>query len=76
MKFNEISLSSLSTFKAGTDVTPELLSEKNMLHKKGLPVVVLGSGEINIPLTIKVQRVTKGAKAKIEAAGGKVELIK
>jgi large subunit ribosomal protein L15 len=76
VKYNEISLSTLSTFKAGTDVTPELLSAKNMLHKKGLPVVVLGSGEISIPLTIKVQRVTKGAKAKIEAAGGKVELIK
>ena len=76
VKYNEINLSTLSIFKAGTDVTPELLSEKNMLHRKGLPVVVLGSGEITIPLTIKVQRVTKGAKAKIEAAGGKIELIK
>jgi large subunit ribosomal protein L15 len=76
VEYNEINLSTLSTFKAGTDVTPELLSEKNMLHRKGNPVVVLGSGEITIPLTIKVQRVTKGAKAKIEAAGGKIELIK
>ena len=76
VKYNEINLSTLSKFKAGTDITPELLSEKNMLHRKGSPVVVLGTGEITIPLTIKVQRVTKNAKAKIEAAGGKIELIK
>ena len=76
VEYNEISLTSLSKLKAGTQVTPELLSENNMLHKKGLPVVILGSGDINIPLNIKAHRVTKGAKAKIEAAGGKVELIK
>jgi large subunit ribosomal protein L15 len=76
VEYNEISLANLSKFKAGTQVTPELLSENNLLHKKGLPIVILGSGEINIPLNIKAHRVTKGAKAKIEAAGGKVELIK
>lgn len=74
--YNEVSLANLSKLKAGTQVTPELLSEQKMLHKKGLPVVILGSGEIKIPLTIKVHRITKGARAKIEAAGGKVELIK
>jgi len=75
VEYNEVDLSNLSQLKAGTEVTPELLNENNMLHKKGLPVVVLGSGEISVPLTIKVHRVTKSAKAKIEAAGGKVELI-
>jgi large subunit ribosomal protein L15 len=76
VEYNEISLTNLSKFKAGTQVTPELLGENNLLHKKGLPIVILGSGEISIPLNIKAHRVTKGAKAKIEAAGGKVELIK
>jgi large subunit ribosomal protein L15 len=76
VEYNEVSLANLAKLKAGTLVTPELLSENNMLHKKGLPVVILGSGEIKIALNFKVHRVTKGARAKIEAAGGKVELIK
>jgi large subunit ribosomal protein L15 len=76
VEYNEVTLTNLSRFAADTQVTPELLQEKNMLHKKGLPVVILGSGELKIPLKIKAHRVTKGAKAKIEAAGGKVELIK
>jgi large subunit ribosomal protein L15 len=76
VEYNEVSLTNLLKFKPNTQVTPELLGEKNMLHKKGLPVVIIGSGEINIPLNVKVHRITKGAKTKIEAAGGKVELIK
>jgi large subunit ribosomal protein L15 len=56
-------------------VTPEKLAELNLLHKNSNPVVVLGRGEISVPLTVKVQRVSKTAQEKIEAAGGKVELI-
>jgi len=37
--------------------------------------VILGRGEISVPLNVKVQRVSKSAKVKIEAAGGTVELI-
>lgn len=76
VEYNEVNLSALSKFKAGTQVTPEMLSENNMLHKKGQPVVILGSGEIKVALNVRVHRVTKGAKEKIEAVGGKVELIK
>ncbi len=76
LQYNEINLESLNRFKAGTQVTTELLAEQNLLHKKGQPVVVLGSGDLKVALTVKVHRVTKNAKAKIEAAGGKVELIK
>ena len=75
VEYNEINLNSLAKFKAGTEITPQLLAENEMLHKKGNPVVLLGNGEISNALTIKVHRVTKNAKAKIEAAGGKVELI-
>jgi len=46
-----------------------------MLHKNSNPVVILGRGEISVPLTVKVQRITKTAQEKIEAVGGKVELI-
>jgi large subunit ribosomal protein L15 len=75
VEYNEINISQLAKFDANTEITPELLAEQNMLHKKGNPVVVLGRGEISTPLTLKVQRVSKSAQEKIEAAGGKVELI-
>ena len=73
--YNEINVETLSTFRAGTVVTPELLAEKNMLHKNKNPVVILGRGEIKKALTVKAHRFTKSAKEKIEAAGGKAELI-
>ena len=46
-----------------------------MLHKNSNPFFVLVRGEVTRVLTIKVQRVSKSAKAKIEAAGGTIELI-
>ena len=75
VEFNEVSLEQLSRFAANTEVTNEVLLEANLLSKKNNPVVVLGNGEISVPLKIKVQRVTKSAKEKIEAAGGSVEIV-
>ncbi len=76
VEFNELNLEDLvEKFAANSEVTPENLAEMNMLHKPTNPVVILGRGEINVPLTVRVHRVSKGAKAKIEAAGGKVEII-
>lgn len=75
VEYNEVNLEQLERFPADTVVTPELLAQAGMLHKNGNPVVVLGRGELTRALTIKVQRISKGAKAKVEAAGGTVELI-
>jgi large subunit ribosomal protein L15 len=75
VEFNEVSLDQLSRFAANTEVTNEVLIEANLLSKKNNPVVVLGNGEISVPLKVKVQRVTKSAKEKIEAAGGSVEIV-
>jgi large subunit ribosomal protein L15 len=73
--YNEVNLEQLERFPAGSEITVDLLAQAGMLHKSGNPVVVLGRGELTRALTVKVQRVSKGAQAKIEAAGGKVELI-
>ncbi|MBW6472639.1 MAG: 50S ribosomal protein L15 [Anaerolineaceae bacterium] len=75
VEYNEINLSQLAKFEANSEVTPQILAELNLLHKNSNPVVILGRGEISVPLTVKVQRITKTAQEKIEAAGGKVELI-
>jgi large subunit ribosomal protein L15 len=75
VEFNEVNLDQLAAFKAESEVTPQTLAEARLLSHTINPVAILGRGEITIPLKVKVQRITKSAKAKIEAAGGTVEII-
>ena len=76
VEYNEINLDQLMTgFKANAEVTPEALAGLHLLRDPRNPVVVLGRGEIKIPLKVRVHRVSSGAKAKIEAAGGTVEVL-
>ena len=56
-------------------MTPETLAEARLLKDETNPVVILGEGELKKALKVRVHRVTKGARAKIEAAGGTVEII-
>ncbi|MDH7483104.1 MAG: 50S ribosomal protein L15 [Spirochaetales bacterium] len=60
-------------FNAGDTVDTVALFMKGLIRKPELPVKILGNGEIAISLTVSVDAVSSGAKAKIEAAGGKVE---
>ena len=74
--YNEVNLDQLSEFfKANAAVTPEALEEAHLLRDKRNPVVILGRGEMTVALKVSVHRVTAGARAKIEKAGGTVELI-
>jgi large subunit ribosomal protein L15 len=74
--YNEVNLDQLSQFfKADADVTPEALEQAHLLRDERNPIVVLGRGEMTVPLKVRVHRVSAGAKAKIEKAGGSVELI-
>jgi large subunit ribosomal protein L15 len=75
VEFEEVNLEKLMNFPADTEITPETLVEADLIRNIRKPVVILGRGEITVPLTIRVQRITKSARAKIEAAGGRVELI-
>jgi large subunit ribosomal protein L15 len=73
--YNEVNLIQLAQFEADSEVTPEVLAAANVLSKPANPVALLGNGDVTVPLKIRVHRVTKGARAKIEAAGGSVEII-
>ncbi len=75
VEYNEVNLDQLVAFPANSEITPEVLTEAAMLRKPKNPVVIMGRGEVSVPLTVRVQRITKGARAKIEAAGGKVETL-
>jgi large subunit ribosomal protein L15 len=75
IEYNEINLDQLEPFAAGSEVSPETLTEARLLRKPRNPVVIMGRGEIKHALTVRVHRVTKSAADKIKAAGGTVELI-
>jgi large subunit ribosomal protein L15 len=75
VEYNEVNLDQLTAFQANAEITPETLAEARLLRDPRNPVTILGRGELKTPLKVRVQRVTKGAQAKIEKAGGSVELI-
>jgi large subunit ribosomal protein L15 len=75
IEYNEVNLDQLEGFGSKNEVTPETLVEARLLKDSRKPIVILGRGELKTALTVKVHRVTSGARAKIEAAGGSVEII-
>lgn len=75
VEYNEVNIIQLARFAADSEVTPEVLAAENLISKPANPVALLGNGDVTVPLKIRVHRVTKGARAKIEAAGGSVEII-
>ncbi len=74
-KWNIVNLSDLNTFEEGTVITPDLLMERGILNNLQDPLKVLGDGELDRKLEIHAHRFSKQAQAKIEAAGGKTEVI-
>ena len=76
VEYNEVNLDQLTeSFKANAEVNPDSLLEARLLRDPRNPVVILGRGEMKVALKVRAHRVSAGAKAKIEAAGGSVELI-
>jgi large subunit ribosomal protein L15 len=73
--WNEVNLDRLQELKANTEITPDFLEESGMLTDPRNPVVLLGRGEVSVPLKVRIHRISRSAKAKIEAAGGEVELL-
>ena len=65
----------LNKFEAGTVVTAEMLQEAGLVNKLYDGVKVLGNGTLNVALTVQAAKFTKSAIEKIEAAGGKAEVI-
>lgn len=75
VRYLPVNVETLDVFEAGTVVTPELLEESRVCKGATKGVKILGMGEITKALTVKAHQVSESAKQKIEAAGGKVEVI-
>ena len=73
-EYQIINLEELNRIKE-TTVTVEILKGKGLIKKAGIPVKILGDGEVKNALTVQVHAVSKQAADKIAKAGGKVELV-
>ena len=73
--YRTVNVSMLNGLEAGTEVTPDVMQAAGLLRKARLDTKVLGDGELTVKLTVKAHKFTKSAIQKIEAAGGKVELL-
>ncbi len=73
--YTPVNLDRLDRFKAGAEVSPTTLAEAGIIKSPKEPVVILGRGEVNRPLTVKAHRFSASAREKILAAGGSVEIL-
>lgn len=74
-EYSIVNLNDLNAFEEGTVVTPDLLVEKGLLKNRHRPLKVLGEGALKQKLEIRAHRFSRQALEKIEAAGGKAEVI-
>ena len=70
-----INIEILNEFEDGTEITPEVLLQTGVVNKLSYGLKILGDGELNKKLTVKANKFTQSAINKIEAAGGKAEVI-
>ncbi len=70
-----VNVSALERFENGAEVDAQALLDAGILSRCRYGVKVLGNGELTKSLTVKATAFSEGAKAKIEAAGGKAEVV-
>lgn len=70
-----VNIEELNNFAADTEVTPELLFEQGIVKNAKSGIKILGNGEVTVKLSVKANKFSQSAVEKIEAAGGKTEVI-
>jgi large subunit ribosomal protein L15 len=74
IEYDVVNLSDLERFGAGEAITPDTLAAAR-LSRPNRPVKILGDGQVGKALTVSAHKFSAGAQAKIEAAGGRCEVI-
>jgi len=74
VEYDVVNLSALDRFESGTKVTPDVLASHRLARRSRL-VKILGDGQIGKPLEVSAHKFSAGAQSKIEAAGGRCEVI-
>ena len=74
--YQEVNIGQLAErFSAGDEVTPAALAEQGLVRKAEEPVVILGQGELDFPLTVQAHRFSQSAQRQIVATGGTTEKL-
>ena len=70
-----VNIEQLSKFPEGSVIDSNTLISSGIIKDKGDGIKILGKGSIDYPLLLKVERISRGAREKIESAGGSIEVI-
>jgi len=70
-----VNVKSFEQWTGAQTITPQALVDAGLVKRKNLPIKILGNGELKKPLVIQAHKFSKSAEAKIQAAGGRVEVI-
>jgi large subunit ribosomal protein L15 len=74
-EYSTVSVGALSSFDSGSEVTPEKLVAAGIIKSLKNPIKILADGDIKHPITVKANKFSASARAKIEAAGGTAEEV-
>ncbi len=75
IEYVPVNVGDLAGFEAGTVVDPETLVAVGLVKNPDAPIAVLGNGELDRALAVRADKFSEQARAKIEAAGGTVEVL-
>lgn len=74
-QYNVINVKDLNRFEPNSTLDMDVLKQAGLVKKISRGIKLLGNGDISHPLTVKIQKVSKAAREKIESAGGKIEIV-
>ena len=75
IEYSVVNIGKLGIFDADSEITPQTLLKAGVVKSLRRPIKILAEGEIKQPLIVKANKFSAAARAKIEAAGGKVEEV-
>ena len=75
VEYSIVNLKSFEQWAGEGTVTPQAMVDAGLIKRKRLPIKILGVGELRKPLVVQAHKFSKSAEAKIQAAGGRVEVI-
>lgn len=70
-----VNVKSFESWTGSETITPQAMVDAGLVKRKTLPIKILGSGELKKSLVIQAHKFSKSAEGKIQAAGGRVEVI-
>ncbi len=74
-EYSIVNLKSLGEMIVSGTITPQALVDAGLVKRKSLPIKILGNGELTKAIVVQAHKFSKSAEAKIQAAGGRVEVI-